>query len=217
MLTELRKPALVVIDMQNDFVRRGAPLEVPSARQTIPAIRTLIQAFRAGAKPVLFTRYIAAPLYRPLARKLGWIGLLDAPTYACVPGFLRSYADAEGMLDAAGVIDELAPLSGESVLDKIYFSAFHATDLDERLKGLEVDGLVFVGTVTEMCVEDSARHAVHFGYPTVLVEDAVSSNHVPSHRATLDGFARNYGWVMTADAVLTTLGLSAPASVRAPA
>lgn len=217
MLTELRKPALVVIDMQNDFVRRGAPLEVPSARQTIPPIRKLIQAFRAGAKPVLFTRYVADPLYRPLARKLGWIGLLDAPTHACVPGFLRSYADAEDMLDAAGVIDELAPLSGEPVLDKIYFSAFHATDLDKRLQGLEVDGLVFVGTVTEMCVEDSARHAVHFGYPTVLVEDAVSSNHVPSHQATLDGFARNYGWVMTADAVLATLGLPAPASARAPA
>ncbi|WP_315924029.1 cysteine hydrolase [Mesorhizobium sp. SP-1A] len=213
MLTELTNPALVVVDMQNDFVRKGAPMEVSAARGTIPAIHKLMDAFRANGKPVIFTRYVADPLYRPLARKLGWIGLLDAPTCACVPGFMRSYGDAEGMLDAAQVIDELLPLPGETVLDKIYFSAFHATDFEERLKALKVDGLVFVGTVTEMCVEDSARHAVHFGYPTILVEDAVSSNYVPSQRATLDAFARNYGWVMTADEVVETFRLGQLAAI----
>lgn len=210
MLAELRNPALVVVDMQNDFVRMGAPMEVPTARDTIPAIHKLIVAFRTNSKPVIFTRYVADPLYRPLARKLGWISLLDAPTHACVPGFLRSYGDTEGMLDAAEVIDELVPLPDETVFDKVYFSAFHATDFEQMLNRLGVDGLVFVGTVTEMCVEDSARHAVHFGYPTILVEDAVSSNHVPSQQATLDGFARNYGWVMAADEVLETFGLNPP-------
>lgn len=214
MLTTVRNPALVVVDMQNDFVRMGAPMEVPSARGTIPAIRKLVGAFRTGKKPVVFTRYVADPFYRPLARKLGWIGLLEAPTHACVPGFLRSYADTHDRLDAAEVIEELAPLPGETVLDKIYFSAFHATDFGERLEASGVDGLVFVGTVTEMCVEDSARHAVHFGYPTIVVRDAVSSNHVPSQQAMLDGFARNYGWVMTADEVLETLGLGEPATVQ---
>jgi ureidoacrylate peracid hydrolase len=207
MLAELRNPALVIVDMQNDFVRVGAPMEVPAARASIPAIRKLATAFRAGAKPVIFTRYVADPFYRPLAGKLGWIKLLDAPIHACVPGFLRSYGDKEGMLDAAEVIDELTPLPGETVVDKVYFSAFHGTDLNEGLNRLEIDALVFVGTVAEMCVEDSARHAVHHGYPTVLVEDAVSSNDLPSQRATLNGFARNYGWVMTADAVLETFGL----------
>lgn len=212
MLAELKNPALVIVDMQNDFVRVGAPMEVPAARASISTIRKLVAAFRAGAKPVVFTRYIADPFYRPLAGKLSWIKLLDAPTHACVPGFLRSYGDTNGLLDAAEVIDELTPLPGETVLDKIYFSAFHATDFKERLNRLEVDGLVFVGTLTEMCVEDSARHAVHYGFPTVLVEDAVSSNDPSSQRATLNGFARNYGWVMTANAVLETFGLEESAT-----
>lgn len=212
MLAELKNPALVVVDMQNDFVRKGAPMEVAAARETIPAIRKLVAAFRAGERPVVFTRYVADPLYRPLAGKLGWIRLLEAPTHACTPGVLRSYGDVDGMRDAAQVIDELMPLPGETVLDKIYFSAFHATDLKRTLDRLEVDGLVFVGTVAEMCVEDSARHAVHFGYPTVLVADAVSSNHLPSQQATLAAFARNYGWVMTTNEVLKTFGLTESAA-----
>ena len=212
MLDSLRKPALVVVDMQNDFVRKDAPMEVPSARETIPLIRKLISAFRNAGKPVVFTRYVADPLYRPLARKLDWIRLIDAPTHACVPGFMRAYGDIEGVRDAAEVIDELAPLGDEIVLDKIYFSAFHATDFASTLRQIEADSLVFVGTIAEMCVEDSARHAVHFGYPTIVVADAVSSNHLPGRQAALDAFARNYGWVMTTDQVLSALGMERPES-----
>ncbi|MER8447375.1 cysteine hydrolase [Mesorhizobium sp. M1066] len=207
MLASLKNPALVVVDMQNDFVRKRAPMEVPSARETIPAIGRLITAFRGNGKPVVFTRYIADPLYHGLAGKLAWIKLTDTPTHACVRGFMRSYGDVEGMRDAAEVIDELAPQHGDIVLDKIYFSAFHATDLAATLKLLVVDSLIFVGTVAEMCVEDSSRHSVHFGYPTIVAEDAVSSNHAPSRRAMLDAFARNYGWVMTTDQILDTFGV----------
>ncbi|TPK45084.1 MULTISPECIES: cysteine hydrolase [unclassified Mesorhizobium] len=207
MLASLKNPALMVVDMQNDFVRRHAPMEVASARETIPSIGRLIAAFRGNGKPVVFTRYVADSLYQALAGKLTWIKLTDAPTHACVPGFMRSYGDVEGMRDAAEVIDELAPQDGDIVLDKVYFSAFHATDLAKTLKLLAVDGLVFVGTVAEMCVEDSCRHAVHFGYPTIVVEDAVSSNHPPSRQAMLDAFARNYGWVMTTDRLLDSFAV----------
>lgn len=215
MLNERKKPALIVIDMQNDFVRKGAPMEVAAARETIPAIRKLIDAFRRSGCPVVFTRYVADALYRPLGAQLGWIKLLDAPTNACVPGFQRSYGDVEGTRDAADIIDELPPLPDEIVFDKIYFSAFHATDFDQKLIHLQADSLVFVGTVAEMCVEDSARQAVHFGYPTVMVEDAVSSGDLPRQQAALDAFGRNYGWVMTSDEVLKTFGLTEPAAADA--
>lgn len=216
MLASLKNPVLVVVDMQNDFVRKNAPMEVPSARETIAAISRLIAAFRSSGKPIVFTRYVADPQYRPLARKLDWIRLLDAPTHACVPGFMRAYGDVEGVRDAAEVIDELTPLDGDIVLDKIYFSTFHATDFASTLKQLEADSLVFVGTVAEMCVEDSARHAVHFGYPTIVVADAVSSNHLPSQRAALDAFARNYGWVLSTDQILSALGMEQQESQISP-
>jgi len=197
----LKDPALIVVDMQNDFVRVGAPLEVPEARATIPTIARLLARFRQARQPVIFTRYVADKRYAHLKPKLSWLKLLEPPVNSCVPGFLRQYDDVLGELDVAEVIDELAPLPGEIVLDKVYYSAFHETDLEQIIREKRIGSLVVTGTVAEMCVEDTARHAVHFGLPTVLVEDAVSSNNEQAKRATLDAFGRNYGWVMRADDV----------------
>ena len=201
-MNPLKDPALLVIDMQNDFVRRGAPFEVPEARETIPIIGQLITHFRDRSRPVIYTRYVAHPLYLPLKRKLPWIAALEPPVNACVPGFERAYADVDGSRDGADIIDELRPQPGELVIDKIYFSAFHNTDLDRELTARAVGSVVVTGTVAEMCVEDTARHAVHFGLPTVLVSDAVSSSNPEGKRAALEGFARNYGWVMSASEII---------------
>ena len=53
--------ALLVVDMQNDFVREGAPQEVPEARATIPLIASLLEDFRAAGRPVIYTRFTAGP------------------------------------------------------------------------------------------------------------------------------------------------------------
>lgn len=208
MLENLKRPALLVIDMQNDFVRRDAPLEVPSARDTIPVIRDLIGKFRRASLPVVYTRYVADDLYKPLAARFGWIDRLQPPINACVPGFRRHYADLGDERGVIDVIDELLPQPGEDVVDKIYYSAFHRTDLEERLRTHGVDGVAIVGTITEMCVEDTARHAVHYGYPTILVADGLSSNTPQQHEATLAAFERNYGWVLHADELGAVLKLS---------
>lgn len=200
-----RRPALVVVDMQNDFVRVGAPMEVPDARAVVPANRRLLAAFRAAGLPVAFTRYVACDRYRRLAPRLPWLALLEPPVSACVPGHRRLYGDRAAALDCAEVIDELTPRPGEIVVDKQFYSAFHGTGFDERLRAAGVDGLVVTGTLTEMCVEDTARHAVHLGHPTVIVRDAVASTDPAGHRAALAGFARNYGWVLTVEAVLSLL------------
>ncbi|MFZ5674745.1 MAG: cysteine hydrolase family protein [Pseudomonadota bacterium] len=204
-MNSLANPVLIVVDMQNDFVREGAPFEVADARRTIPAVTRLIDAFRSRGRKVIFTRYIADPLYRPLGRHLAWIRALDPPVNACVPGFSRDYRDVSGAREGIAVIDELAPRPDDIVLDKVYFSSFHGTDLDRRLAALAADSLVICGTVTEMCVEDTARHAVHFGYPTFLASDAVSSNTPAAHQAALDGFARNYGFVAKTEEIVELL------------
>lgn len=208
MLEKLKRPALLVIDMQNDFVRCDAPLEVPSARATIPVIRGLIGKFRQAGLPIVYTRYVADDLYKPLAARFGWIDRLQPPVNACRIGFRRHYADLGTERDVIDVIDELLPQQGEDVVDKIYYSAFHGTDLGERLNARGVDGVAIVGTITEMCVEDTARHAVHYGYPTVLLADGLSSNTPQQHEATLAAFERNYGWVLRADEFGALLKLS---------
>ena len=99
-------PALVVVDMQNDFVRAGAPLEVPDARTTIAAQQRLLETFRARGLPVVFTRFLS---YESDCLMWLWSPECHPATRACWPGHTRSYDDVEGPLECIAVVDELAP------------------------------------------------------------------------------------------------------------
>jgi nicotinamidase-related amidase len=192
----------VIVDMQNDFVRTGAPLEVPDARGTIDVQRRLLAAFRARRLPVLYTRFLSREADNLLWR---WSPECHPATRACWPAHLRSYDDAPAPLLCADVIDELAPEPGEPVVDKHGYGGFHGTDLDARLRALGVRALAITGTVTQICVEDTAREAFHHGYATTIVADAVSSFAPDLHAATLRTFAMKLGWVAQADDVIAAL------------
>jgi len=202
-----RNPALLVVDMQNDFVRAGAPLEVPDARATILQHRRLIAFCRGARVPVLYARYVAGPYHHltAWASKLAWAAQLGPPVWACRPGHRRRYADVDGLRDCADVIDEIYPEAGDPIIDKYGYNAFHRTNLEDVLRSLGVESVVVTGTVTQVCVEDTARAAFHHGYKTTVVSDAVSSRAPERHRATLDTFAGHYGWVLTTDEVLHEL------------
>ncbi len=195
-------PALLVVDMQNDFVRAGAPLEVPDARATIAAQRRLVEWFRAHGRPVAYTRFLSHESDNLLWL---WSPQCHPNTKACWPGHMRTYADANGPLDCAAVIDELTPAAGELIVDKFGYGSFHGTELDDRLKAIGVQSLVVTGTVTQICVEETAREAFHHGYRTTVVADAVSSFSPALHAATLENFAMKFGWVADTDTVLRWL------------
>ena len=201
-----RNPALVVVDMQNDFVRQGAPLEVPDARATIAAHRLLIAAFRAAGRPVVYTRFLSRREDNLLWR---WSPQCRPPVRCCWDGHRRSYADCDGERDCSAVIDELAPEPGDAIVDKHGYGAFHGTDLARRLEALGVGSLFVTGTVTQICVEETAREAFHHGFPTTLVEDAVSSFAPDLHAAALKNFAMKFGWVEPAAAAAARLAPSA--------
>jgi nicotinamidase-related amidase len=195
-------PALLVVDMQNDFVRTGAPLEVPDARATIAATQRLLAAFRERGLPVIYTRFLSLQDDNLLWR---WSPQCHPATRACWPDHRRSYDDVEGARPCADVIDELAPAAGDPIVDKVGYGSFHGTDLDARLRALGVRSLVVTGTVTQICVEETAREAFHHGYATTIVEDAVSSFAPDLHAATLRNFAMKFGWVSGADEVIAAL------------
>jgi nicotinamidase-related amidase len=188
--------------MQNDFVRAGAPLEVPDARATVPAHVRLIGAFRQRRLPVLFTRFISRPRENLLWL---WSPQCRPDIRCCWPGHLRHYADAQGALDCAAVIDELTPQAGDFIVDKYGYGAFHRTGLDAYLTAHEIRSLLVTGTVTQICVEETAREAFHHGYRTTVVADAVSSFAPDLHAATLKNFASKFGWVADSDTVLKWL------------
>src|SRR5207245_7088318 len=120
------------------------------------------------------------------------------PVCCCGPGFMRDYGDIEGERDWAGVIDELAPLHGEAQIDKYVYNGFHRTRLTDLLVAHGVDTVLVTGTVTQICVEDTARGAFHEGFQAAVVVDAVSSYAPELHRASLQTLAMKYGRVVTA-------------------
>lgn len=201
-LDRFARPALVVVDMQNDFVRVGAPLEVPAARDTIAAHQDLIGLCRRLRVPVVYTRFVAGPEPTLI---WNWSPMLAPPTCCCWPGHRRYYPDVKRELDCAEVIEELTPEPGEPVVDKYGYGAFHNTNLDDILKARRVESLVVTGTVTHVCVEETAREAFHRGYKTTMVSDAVSSWTADLHEATLRNFALKFGWVSTAKEVAEEL------------
>jgi nicotinamidase-related amidase len=203
--------ALIVVDMQNDFVRVGAPLEVPDARITIEPIRRTIDLFRRLERPLVFTRFIAGPRETLLWK---WSPELRPPVNCCKPGFLRRYVDAEGKLDCVAVIEELPVQPGDYVVDKYWYGAFFRTNLRDILLSEHVDTVAVCGTVTQICVEETAREAFHQGLKTVLLSDCVSSYDPGMHAATLKNFALKFGRVLDSGALAAEMGQSAASAGR---
>jgi len=187
------RTALIVVDMQNDFVRVGAPLEVPDARGTIDPIRKTIELFRRLQRPVVFTRFVAGPGETLLWK---WSPQLRPPVNCCRPGFLRRYQDSDGELDCVAVIDELPVEPEDYVVDKYWYGAFFRTNLYDILLAEHVDTVVVCGTVTQICVEETAREAFHLSLKTVVLSDGVSSYDTEMHAATLKNFALKFGRVL---------------------
>lgn len=195
--------ALIVVDMQNDFVRVGAPLEVPDARETIEVHQELLGWFRAKRRPIVFTRFIAGPKPTLMWK---WSPPIAPPTRCCWPGVWRSYGDVEGEREGIAIIDELEPRADEHQVDKYGYNGFHRTRLTDLLQAHHVDTVLISGTVTQICVEDTARGAFHEGFQAAVVSDAVSSYAPELHRASLQTLEMKYGRVVTAHQALAELG-----------
>ena len=199
----LRDPALLIVDMQNDFVRVGAPLEVPEARATIPAHRRLIEGARRRGLPVIYTKFLSRPEYYLLWE---WSPQCRPPTKCCWKGHRRFYEDADRELDCSDVVEEIYPEPGDTIVEKYGYGAFQETPLASLLRDLGVRSLLVTGTVTQICVEETAREAFHHGFRTTLVADAVSSYASDLHAATLRNFAMKFGWVEDSGTLLQRLG-----------
>jgi nicotinamidase-related amidase len=198
----LRDPALLIVDMQNDFVRSGAPLEVPEARATLSVHDRLIEAARRRGLPVVYTKFLSHPEYYLLWE---WSPQCRPPTKCCWKGHRRYYEDVGRELDCSDVIDEIYPAPGDPIVEKYGYGSFHDTSLGPLLRDMGVRSLLITGTVTQICVEETAREAFHHGFRTTLVADAVSSYAPDLHAATLKNFAMKFGWVEESGTLLQRL------------
>ena len=162
----MARKALLIIDMLNDFVREGAPLEVPETRRVIPAIQEEIEKARQEGYPVIYVGDAHEPDDQEFKR-FGW------PPHA-----VRGTA-------GAGIIDELKPSGGDIVLEKTTYSGFYDTRLDHVLKTLGVDTIRLTGCVTHICIMFTASDAVLKGYAVEVVRAGVAGLAPEDHEAAL--------------------------------
>lgn len=146
--------ALVVVDMQNDFVSDGGTLQVPDAQATVPAIADLLRRFRVAGARVVFTQ----DTHRD-----------PDPEFAIWPRHA-----VEGTPGHA-IVSDLHPLPDDTVLPKPRYDAFYGTPLDHLLRQWGVKTLVICGTVANICVHYTAASAALRWYDVVIPQDAVSA------------------------------------------
>ncbi|WP_298371399.1 isochorismatase family cysteine hydrolase [Azospirillum sp.] len=205
----LGRTALIVIDMQRDFLEPGgfgAALgnDVRRLAPSIAPTRALLDAFRARGLPIIHTQEAHRPDLSDcppskLERGRGSLTIGDVGPMG------RILVSGE---PGAAIIPELAPLPGEIVIEKPGKGAFHATPLRERLTELGVTHLLFAGVTTEVCVQTTMREANDRGYECLLVEDATDS-YFPEFKAATLAMIRAQGgivgWTASSAAVLAAL------------
>lgn len=189
---DLDRQALLVIDMQNDFVRVGAPQEVSDARAITPVVQALVRSFREAGRPIVFTRFMAGPQETLITR---WSPECGADTRSCWPGEWRDYADTDQSLEGFDVIPELVVAPDDLVIDKYGYGAFAGTNLADALQARRCDQVVTCGVVTQICVEDTVRQGLQHGFEMVVVPDAVASFDPELHRASLRSMGMKFARV----------------------
>ncbi|TPN43351.1 MULTISPECIES: isochorismatase family cysteine hydrolase [unclassified Mesorhizobium] len=201
-----RTVALVVIDMQRDFAEPGgfgASLgnDVSRVVAIVPTVKRLIEGFRAAGLPVIHTMECHRPDLSDLppakrnrgnpSIRIGDAGPMGRVLIAGEPG--------------TAILDALAPLPGEIVIEKPGKGAFYATSFGDDLKRLGAQHLVFAGVTTEVCVQTTMREANDRGYECLLAEDATES-YFPEFKAAALAMIRAQGaivgWTATTDQVL---------------
>lgn len=201
---DFSRSALLIVDMQNDFVRETAPLEVPDARKTIGPTNALIGAWRDLERPVIFTRFQAGKAPSLLWT---WSPQIHDPVGCCRVGQYRHYPDVQGERECIAVIDELDKRPEDPQVDKYWYGSFFRTNLKDLLHSHDVEGIVVTGTVTQICVEDTVRQAFHEGFKVIVAEDAVSSFAPDLHAATLKNIAMKFGAVASSDEIIRSTGV----------
>ncbi|HUZ56954.1 MAG TPA: isochorismatase family cysteine hydrolase [Streptosporangiaceae bacterium] len=163
------KTALLIVDMQNDFVIPGAPVAAPGALEIMPLIAELATRSRAKGLPVVFTQ----EMHRADGSDFG-IELEFEPPH-CLEG-----------TPGLDIVDDLTPEPGDRLIrNKRRYDAFLGTDLDFVLRLAGAENLIVTGVCTDVCVISTVQHARNLDYRCFVVADAVAGTSPERHEAAL--------------------------------
>lgn len=194
-----KKAALVVVDMQNYFVKQGHQSEVPAAREIVPNINRLAAELRRRGGHVVWVRN----------------GTNDTrESWSNYHNYLQSRDRAERRLKSMEIGEDgyeywhgndIRPEDAQ--ITKKRYSAFiqGSSDLERHLRGRGIDTLLITGTATNVCCESTARDAMMLNFKVVMVADGLATHTDEEHNATLSNFYGQFGDVQTTDEAIESL------------
>jgi nicotinamidase-related amidase len=201
--------ALIVIDMQRDFLLPGGFGEslgndVDQLLKVVPSLADLIAAARAAGIMVIHTREGHEP------------DLSDCPPAKLNRGAPSKRIGDDGRYGRIlirgeyghDIVDELAPLPSEVVLDKPGKGSFYATDLELMLRNRGVKSLIVTGVTTEVCVHTTVREANDRGFECLVLEDCCGSYFPEFHEVAIRMISAQggiFGWVASSEDLLSAL------------
>ena len=208
-VVELDHAALIIIDMQRDFLEPGGFGEtlgndVSLLKAAVPPLQTVLATARKSGMLVIHTR----EGHRP--------DLSDAPKHKVErgePSLRIGQPGPMGRILVRGepghdIIPELYPVEGEPVIDKPGKGAFYQTDLELMLKNREIDTLFVCGVTTEVCVNTTVREANDRGFRCIVISDCCASYFPDFHTAGLAMIKAQggiFGWVSASKHVLAAM------------
>ena len=217
------KTAIIVVDMQNDFGTKGgmfdrAGIDISRIQGAVPPTARVLAAGRKANIKIVYLKMA----YKP---DLSDLGNADSPNRRLheqkmhVGTSMRAPNGKESRIlirDTwnSDVVDELKPESADTVIYKSRFSGFYKTELDEKLKSMGIEYLIFTGCTTSVCVESTLRDAMFRDYSPVLLEDCTAEpvgDGLPrsNYEATLLLVQLTFGWVSSSEKFIKALESSA--------
>jgi ureidoacrylate peracid hydrolase len=196
---DARKTALLVVDMQNYFVKQGHQNETPLAREIVPNINRLAAELRLRGGHVIWIRN----------------GTHDTrESWSNYHNYLQTPERAERRLAAMEIdgdgyqywhLNDIKPEDAQ--ITKKRYSAFIAgsSNIERHLRDRGIDTLLITGTATNVCCESTARDAMMLNFKVVMVSDGCATDTDEQHNASLSAFYGQFGDVQTLDEVLQSL------------
>jgi nicotinamidase-related amidase len=185
--------ALVVIDMQKDFLDEGAPCFLPGGRSVVPSIVNVLDAFRNAKLPVIHVITVWQHDGMGMSRFTTSDELMERGLRVGEPG--------------ADPIDELTPRPSEYIVRKIRYSGFYGTELESLLRGLGAVYMITVGVATNFCVRSTVHDAAFRDFLPVVLRDCTTTHTEEEHLQTLRDIELGFGWVRDSSDLLKQLSI----------
>ena len=185
-----KKTALLVIDMQNDFIEKGAILEIKNIRHGLSKLSKCIATLRKKGVLIIFTKHVYDPKNNPVEAHL-------FPELA--------HTGLRRKTHGADITQKLTRNTGDVVLEKTRYDCFYKTNLEVLLKRKDIANLIITGTMTNVCCDSTARGAMYRDFTVWFSSDLTFASDKKVQAYSLKTISANFGYVKSTKELLALL------------